>query len=107
MKKDSDIELMERIEPKAEVYKQRTQADYLAKQIEQIDRGASQLQNLFLSEIENRQIQIENLEDNEIEKHQELFEVQELKRLEAQIKKVEEEKLNLIRSERHTEADLL
>ena len=37
---------------------------------------------MFYEEIDERAIQIENLENEDIEKHQELFEVQELKRLE-------------------------
>jgi len=62
---------------------------------------------LFYDEIDARAIQIENLEDDDLEKHQELFEVEELKRLETQIQKVEEQKIELMRRERFAEGELM
>ena len=42
-----------------------------------------------------------------MEKYQELFEIEELKNLESQIQKVEEEKINLLKKERESEAELM
>ena len=52
-------------------------------------------------------MEIDNCDDEDIEKYQELFEIEELKNLENQIQKVEEEKINLLKKERESEAELL
>ena len=58
----------------------------LHKKVDRLDTSAGDMEDLFYREIKDKIIQIDNLEDGDLEKHQELFEMNELKRLERQIK---------------------
>lgn len=54
----------------------------LHKKLDRLDTSANDMEDLFYREIKDKIICIDNLEDTDLEKHQELFEMNELKRIE-------------------------
>lgn len=62
---------------------------------------------MFRKEIDSRNIAIEHLADEDLERHQDLFEMAELQRLEQQIARVEMQKVNILRRERYSQAELM
>lgn len=73
--------------------------------MERLDTGASELESLFYKAVDERSISLDM--DEKTDKYQDMFEMQELKNLELEIQKVEEEKIDLLRKEKNSEAELM
>lgn len=81
--------------------------DELESKIHRMDTDLDELESMFYQQVETRNVQLENIEDEDLEKHCDLFEFSELQRLEKQISAIEEHKVNLIKKERYTQAELM
>lgn len=103
----NDVELMQLLDLPENILQDRQKIYQLQTSIDRLESSADELTKLFYDEVNSRSVEIENLEDEDIEMHQELYEVQELKQLENQIKQVEEKRLEMIRQERAAEAELM
>ena len=86
-KSDDEEELKQReldalLEYPEPILKMQDNMKELHRKVDRLDTSAGDMEDLFYREIKDRIIQIDNLEDADLEKHQELFEMNELKRLE-------------------------
>eukprot|EP00347_Sterkiella_histriomuscorum_P020652 403336985 len=75
-------------------------------QLERMDTNYTELEDIFADEIRSKEMDIEHLDPQEMMQKESIIEFNELKRLEKQMRRVEKEKVTLLKNENKSETKL-
>lgn len=75
--------------------------------LERMDTNYTELEDMFGQSIQQKEMDIEHLDPQEMLQKESIIEFNELKRLEKQMRKVEKQKITLLREEKKDESELL
>lgn len=101
----NEHELQQLLDMPDPILRQKLDLQKTYKTLERLDTGISDMESLFYRSIDERGIALD--QSKQSDKYQDMFEMQELKNLELEIQKVEEEKIELLRKEKYSEAELM